>query len=44
MASGFIGIYQYDSLDQSIGANQSRFSDFEFEIADSLKSAMIFQC
>ena len=44
MVSEFIGIYQSDSPNQITGANQSRYSDFEFEMADSLKSAMLSQC
>ena len=44
MASKFIGICQSDSPSQITGANQSGYLDFEFGIADSLKSTMIFRC
>lgn len=43
MDSEFIGIYQSDSPDQSMSINQSKYSDFKFEIGDSLKSAMLFR-
>lgn len=42
MASEFIGICQSDSPNQSMDINQPGYSDFEFEIVDSLKSAMLF--
>jgi len=43
MDSEFIGIYQSDSPDKSMGINQSRHSDFEFKTVGSLKSAILSQ-